>query len=79
MGPAELWALHDAWERREARWEMRFGMILALLANVHRDPAKGPPVGPEAFFPHLERFMPKPDPEAVWSKLDGMAATHRAE
>lgn len=60
------------WEAREkAREDMmdfRFGKLMALIANIKRDPRRTPPYRAGDFYPSL--LPPPPGPEEMEAKLD---------
>lgn len=62
LSMAEFGQLQAEWNRREQRMDMRFGLLLALLANVHRDPKRSGEFHPADFFASLEEFRPAPPP-----------------
>lgn len=67
----ELRRLYKAWENRQAREDLRAGMIVSMIANTNRDPKTTPePFAPWDFFPSLERMKPKPlTPEQKYELL----------
>lgn len=75
MSPGDVYALREAWQRREQRADLRAGQICFLLAETNRNREKNPwPFSPADFFPSLEEFRPDPPSEAdLERKLDAMA------
>ena len=67
----EVHLIYKAWERREARKDLRAGMIVSMIANTNRDPKTNPNAfAPWDFFPSLEDMKPPPPtPEERYEML----------
>lgn len=75
MSPGDVFAVRDAWARRQQREDMRAGQICFLLAETNRNREKNPwPFSPADFFPSLEQFRPgPPSDEDLERKLNALA------
>lgn len=71
MEPGLVRELREAWRRREAMKDYRFGVLAAAIANAFR--STGSPAKPEEFFPGVRILRPVRDDDDFGRHLDRTA------